>query len=615
MRTRLLVAGLASTALALPAIAQLTAVHAASPGPLGLSCSTVTAADGTAYQKCSGEVPSFDSVGLDTDLSLPANWTPASGPLPTIVMLHGWSGDKTDWETDSVAGNGADNYHWNNVWFASKGWAVVNYTSRGFMESCGITDTDPQCPGTGTHLADRRWETKDTQTLLGDLVDAGVADRERLAATGGSYGGGQSWLLATSMPWKSAKGTVLQLSGAVPKYPWTDLLYSLAPNGRETDAAYTPGQETNHTSPFGILKASYVGGLFAAGRASANGRYDAVDGLPDDPASQLDAQFARSNAGEPYDGDPVVAAFVQDFRNKSPYYANDYFTALKAGTVEPVPVFSIQGWTDPLFPPVETLQMYRKLKYYDPDYPVSMAFGDVGHSNAQNPSWQWQDINDQGNQFLQATVLGQGEGAPTQQVFAFLTECAPGTVPHARLSGTDWDHFAPGVAVASAPGTRQTQSVDPAPGTGLSTDPITNGGCLHAPATTSSETTWSWSVPTDGFTLLGLPELKIGYALAGADATPAFRLWDVAPDGTRTLVTRGEYRLSTGDAASGQLDVKLNGNGWVFRAGHQLQLQVTQADAPYLRPDNLPSSITWTAPTLTLPTREAATTVLAPVAP
>ena len=40
-------------------------------------------------------MPSFDGIGLDTDLTLPPN---ASGPVPTIVMLHGWSEDKTKWE-------------------------------------------------------------------------------------------------------------------------------------------------------------------------------------------------------------------------------------------------------------------------------------------------------------------------------------------------------------------------------------------------------------------------------------------------------------------------------------------------------------------------------------
>ena len=130
--------------------------------------------------------------------------------------------------------------------------------------------------------------------------------------------------------------------------------------------------------------------------------------------------------------------FIADFRNKSAYYAGDYFAAVKDGTVTPTPVFSIQGFTDPLFPAVETLQMYRKLKAIDPDYPVYIAFGDVGHSNAQNPHAQWHFLNNQANQFLGQNLLGQGNGTPTTTVTALVTHCpATDTVEH--FSGTSWD--------------------------------------------------------------------------------------------------------------------------------------------------------------------------------
>src|SRR6266542_1828147 len=72
---------------------------------LGLTCSTITTPDGVTYQKCTGEIPSFDGIGLDTDLSLPAS---GSGPFPTIVMMHGWSGDKTDWESDTKSSDSPD---------------------------------------------------------------------------------------------------------------------------------------------------------------------------------------------------------------------------------------------------------------------------------------------------------------------------------------------------------------------------------------------------------------------------------------------------------------------------------------------------------------------------
>src|SRR4051794_31397208 len=300
---------------------------------LGLSCSKVATPDNVSYLECPGEIPSFDGIGLDTDLSIPLD---ATRPDPTLVMLHGWSGDKADWEAGTAAGNGADTWHWNNVWFVSQGWVVVNYTARGFQQSCGILDLDANCTGGYTHLADRRFETRDSQTLLGKLVDAGIANPHELAATGGSYGGGQTWLLATSLPWQSAKGVTLQLAAGVAKYPWTDLLDSLSPNGRASPAV---DQSAPHNVPFGIAKESYIDGLYAVGRAKANGRYDEN---PAEFGTNLDEQIQRIQQGEPYDTstDPRLQQIVDSYTYRAPYDATDYFAALRARTVRPVPVLS-----------------------------------------------------------------------------------------------------------------------------------------------------------------------------------------------------------------------------------------------------------------------------------
>ena len=82
---------------------------------------------------------------------------------------------------------------------------------------------------------------RDTHHLTGLLVDDGTANRNKVAAIGGSYGGGQTWLLVTVKgkrapqygTWRSPKGRVVRLAAAVPQFTWTDLLFSLAPNGRE----------------------------------------------------------------------------------------------------------------------------------------------------------------------------------------------------------------------------------------------------------------------------------------------------------------------------------------------------------------------------------------------
>jgi predicted acyl esterase len=616
-RTLALLTALLALAVVSPARAALGGTTGGTAGPttladraakMGLTCSPVTSADGVAYTRCTGEIASFDGIGLDTDLSIP---TGATAPAPTVVFLHGWSLDKTNWEADSIGGDSAQQWHWNNVWFVSRDWVAINYTARGFEESCGTADADPTCPNGYTHLADRNFETRDTQTILGKLVDAGIANGNRLLSTGESYGGGQSWLLATAMPWKSPKGRTLQLAAAVPLYGWTDLLDSLVPSGRATGGT---NQTANHVTPLGVPKDSYISALYVVGRALAQGRYDTD---PTHPATNLDLQYADIQSGEPYDSKPNVDVVKQSFRDRGAYYASAYLAAVRAHTVHEVPVFSVQGWTDPLFPPVQALQMFRELKAADPGYPVQMAFGDVGHSNAQNPAPQWTAINTLTNGFVDAYVLGKTSEKPAAQAYSFQTHCPAAGGTATPVSGP-WDSLAAGTATASWTGSKATTSADPNPGDGAATDPLANSGCMTEQVSDEDpgQAFWSWTVPAGGLTLLGLPAVQLGYALSGVDATLVFKLWDVAPDGTKTLVTRGDRRIATeaGDPATGTLATELWGNHWAFPAGDTIELQVGQTDSPTFRPDNLPSSLALSSLSLTLPTREPGAVALTPSA-
>src|SRR5436305_4186908 len=177
--------------LAAPALA------AAGPVPFGHACS---ATQGVRF--CPGSVrarvPSFDGVPLDADVTLPAT---GNGPFTTIVMLHGWGGDKTAFESSSGPnGDGNETYHYNNVYFAQQGYAVLNYSARGWGDSCGSASSraaDPAgCAQGWLHLADQRYEAHDTQYLLGLLVDEGITNPGAIGVTGSSYGGGQSIELA-----------------------------------------------------------------------------------------------------------------------------------------------------------------------------------------------------------------------------------------------------------------------------------------------------------------------------------------------------------------------------------------------------------------------------------
>ena len=96
---------------------------AGAPQPLGHACQAQNGVRFCPTTGSSDRVPTFDGVPLDVDVTLPAK---GSGPFPTIVMLHGWGGSKTDFESTSPAGNGSTTYHYNNDFYARHGYAVLN---------------------------------------------------------------------------------------------------------------------------------------------------------------------------------------------------------------------------------------------------------------------------------------------------------------------------------------------------------------------------------------------------------------------------------------------------------------------------------------------------------
>src|SRR4051795_7417720 len=277
MRGRALVAAVLGV-LALPAVAQ------ADPAPLGLGCAPKAGVRFCQGNGSTQRVATFDGVPLDADVTLPAG---GDGPFPTIVMLHGWGNSKTSFESDDGSDTGA-NYHYNNIWFAKQGYAVVNYTARGWANSCGaaasrtsdclqqVANGGDQSATGWIHLKDRRREAHDTQFLLGKLVDQGIADPKALGVTGISYGGGESVELAylrnktqlpngSFVPWTSPQKHIpLRIAAAWPRWPWSDLVSSLLPNGRFLD--FDNSTAGRSRTPIGIPIATYIGGLYALGQ-------------------------------------------------------------------------------------------------------------------------------------------------------------------------------------------------------------------------------------------------------------------------------------------------------------------------------------------------------------
>ena len=80
------------------------------------------------------------------------------------------------------------------------------------------------------------------------------------------------------------------------------------------------------------------------------------------------------------------------------------------------------------------------------------------------------------------------------------------------------------------------------------------------------------------------------------------QLFDVAPNGSERLISRGAYRLT--DNQAGTITFQLHGNGYAFPSGDQVKLVLLGRDAPYLRASNNPAfAVTVSKLTVILPTR------------
>src|SRR5262249_2464679 len=138
MRIDVLAALVASTiALAVPAAAAPECVPGSVPYAnlagvaLVPEVHTSNDPDPVGYVRWRGTVPTFDGMPLSVDVTVPCG---DALPRPAVVMLHGFTDDKTIWEetgkSDTVHSldRPGSNDRWNNIWFASRGYAVVNYT-------------------------------------------------------------------------------------------------------------------------------------------------------------------------------------------------------------------------------------------------------------------------------------------------------------------------------------------------------------------------------------------------------------------------------------------------------------------------------------------------------
>ena len=590
MRRPIALIAIAGTlALAPSAQAAIPAVfNQSATGPVACASNPV---DGV--RECGGTgttVPTFDGVPIDVNVALPPE--PAGGPdgpYPLVMVFHGWGGSKAGFGTP---GTSEGLRRW-----TSQGYAAFSMTDRGWGDSCGPGSpslSDPNCAHGYIRLMDTRFEVRDAQSLAGMLVDDGVADPQRIGATGPSYGGGLTMALAALndrlmgpdgalSPWTSPLGTPMRLAAAAPEMPWTDLAYSLAPNGGSLD--YTV--DNRYGSTPGVMKESYARALYAIGLASGN--YAAPGSDPDaDPTAWLN----RMSAGEPYEGDGTVSQMLEELTSHhSAYYVDD--------SVAPAPLLIASGWTDDLFPPDEALRFYNRTRAHHPGADLSLFFLDYGHLRGQNKDGDVARLRAAQNAWF-AHFLAGGP-APFEGVTALRSTC-PRTAPSAGpYTAPSWPELAPGEVRFESAGPQTIVPGAGNPGIGQTFDPIAGGGACAKVGGADQPGVATYRLPLaggSGYTLMGSPTVIADVVSRGPHSQIASRLLDVGPGGQETLVARGLYRVPQG---SGRRVFQLHPNAWLFGSGHTAKLELLPDDRPYSRPTDGQKLITVSALELRLP--------------
>jgi hypothetical protein len=636
------------------------------PNPTGANAVTVpgsySGAAGLPAQ--SGTVPGADAGGkiaLDVDVSLP----PGTGPHPLVAMMHGCcGGSKVTWEARAAGADpgtidaGGESWHYDSAWWASRGYIVLTYTARGFVDGSGHGSTGE------TQLDSNRFEINDFQDLVAQFVNKGnlgggvTVDPNRIVATGGSYGGGFTWMALTDPVWSSNEGgggTPIHLVAVAPKYGWTNLVESLVPNGNDPRDGLRGTDPLKAADPLGYPKQSIVAALYASGKTGvgANAPHTTFP-------SDIDQAQICLNSSDPFEQNPACSGTVDPSNpnstlrrfidERSAYYQNGFFAGLANGTIAPVPVFSAGTLTDPLFPPAEHRRMVERLKQTVPNYPVEEYYGDYNHF-VQNKAKEWGDIcgadhhvcrySDYpgGNVDANPPTLVRENGATTRltrfvdhyanppghpepqppfDVTASLQTCPqnasgafPLDEPGERFTAPTFAALTQGSLMISATGAQSTSFNAGANPHAKNADPVGNSVSNSSRCPTESSpggfatagpgvaTYDSVDLPRE-FVLLGRTRLTVTHTGTGDPRILAARLYDLYPDGTQVMIDRGMLRLTDPNATT-VLD--LHGNGWRLAKGHRVRVEIAQDDAPYIKASSIPGTLTISAAKLELPVR------------
>ncbi|MCW2991165.1 MAG: transporter related protein [Solirubrobacterales bacterium] len=509
-------------------------------------------------------------VALDGGVTFPEGGCPDRS-CPGVIINHGFTGNWHDSTriTEQLAG---------------QGYVVLRYSSRGFGATPG--EVDLMGPKERQDLLDAvHWLNDPANPVVGGMVT-----KDDIGQFGGSYGGAHAWSLALSGD--PAVRTV------VPTATWTSIYDALLPND--------------------VALLAYANGFYATGFEPTAKLIGGELSTTNNYSQEMHRWVAQMNGGID------LAGLQADLASHSP-----------AGRLDQVkiPVFLIQGTNDGLFSQNQALDAYRALSANG--VPVRLYVGGIGHppSDGSLDSPEATHIGNEVLAWFDHYLKGADNG---------IDAAPPIEYSRADYFHNHWDgktrsayrypfgrpqtmHFC-----TSGP-SGGTLEADPCPdaapaplvngyaGRGWNQDAATAGyaedltnGFSDAfgqpfPDTSGAPPTLTYdSAPLAAdLDLAGVPALDLQVASlsmlpAGArGSTAAFQLdpkfYDVAPDGSAKLLTRGAFAepleaRDPGTVTTPQHEVRFDAFGVsnLVPKGDRLRITLNTEDAPYLKPTLTP---------------------------
>ncbi|MCX6462340.1 MAG: alpha/beta fold hydrolase, partial [Pseudonocardiales bacterium] len=180
--------------------------------------------------RVSEQVVDVPGAALDTTLYLPA-----TTPAPAVLLAHGFGGSKASVDADARD-------------LAARGYVVLAWSARGFGASTGLIGLNAP----DAEVADAR-ALVDLLAQRPEVVLDAPGD-PRVGATGASYGGALALLLA---------GYDDRVDAIAPVITWNDLGQALFPQAAGTVPLDTPARGAAGAD--GVFKRGWAGVFFSAG--------------------------------------------------------------------------------------------------------------------------------------------------------------------------------------------------------------------------------------------------------------------------------------------------------------------------------------------------------------